>query len=66
MIQKENDPVRHSEPFPQQQPTDSEYTDAPRNPQIRKLRCDRKHCGCLPRWATCPARDWVLSQAVQR
>ena len=44
--------------------TQCEYTAAASNPlQLHTLYCDRKHCGCLPRWRRCPARDWL---AVQR
>lgn len=25
----------------------------------RWLRCDRQHCGCMPRWRQCPAFDWL-------
>lgn len=28
----------------------------------RWLRCDRQHCGCMPRWRQCPAFDWLIRQ----
>lgn len=31
----------------------------PRIVRLHYLDCDRRRCGCLPRWQRCPAGAWV-------